>query len=117
MADPRLQELLTSLNGQHGILGCLLVTKDGSVLASSLPTGINVSLIGSLSATLFANNDISIQRMSRGNLQQMTLLTDQGILHFYETGGKFLVVLTARDQRINLEGLIKSVEERAKLLA
>jgi hypothetical protein len=54
--------------------------------------------------------------MNRGALAQMTLLTDQGILHFYETSGNFLVVLTAKGQRINLEGLIKSVEEQGKTL-
>ena len=113
MADAaQIQSLLTSLNGKHGILGCLLVARDGSVIASSLPAEVDVGMIGALSATLFSNNDVSIQRMNRGNLT----LTDQGILHFYETSGNFLVVLTAKGQRINLEGLIKSVEEQGKNL-
>ena len=111
------QSLLMSLNGKHGILGCLLVAKDGRVIGSSLPADIEVSMIGALSATLFSNNDVSIQRMNRGNLMQMTLLTDQGILHFLETNNHYLVVLTAKGQRINLEGLIRSVEEQGKSLA
>ena len=109
--------LLNSLNGKHGILGCLLVARDGTVLDSSLPPEVDVAMIGALSATLFSNNDVSIQRMNRGSLSQMTLLTDQGILHFYEASNHFLVVLTAKGQRINLEGLIKSVEEQGKSLA
>lgn len=113
----QVHNLLAALNGKHGILGCLLVARDGSVVASSLPAEVDVAMIGSLSATLFSNNDVSIQRMNRGNLTQMTLLTDQGILHFYETHGYFLVVLTAKGQRINLEGLIKSVEEQGKRVA
>lgn len=118
MADQaQIAGLLNSLNGKHGILGCLLVGRDGSVVASSLPPEVDIAMIGALSATLFSNNDVSIQRMNRGNLVQMTLLTDQGILHFYETSGHFLVVLTAKGQRINLEGLIRSVEEQGKSLA
>jgi len=118
MADAaQLHALLSSLNGKHGILGCLLVAKDGSVMASSLPAEVDIGMIGALSATLFSNNDVSIQKMNRGNLTQMTLLTDQGILHFYETNGHYLVVLTAKGQRINLEGLIRSVEEQGKTLA
>lgn len=117
MADQaQIAGLLNSLNGKHGILGCLLVGRDGSVVASSLPPEVDIAMIGALSATLFSNNDVSIQRMNRGNLVQMTLLTDQGILHFYETSGHFLVVLTAKGQRINLEGLIRSVEEQGKSL-
>lgn len=119
MADinDNVKQLVASLNGKHGILGCLLVARDGTVLCTSLPQDIEVSTIGALSATLFSNNDVSIQRMNRGALVQMTLLTDQGILHFIETAGHYLVVLTARGQRINLEGLIRSVEDQGKSLA
>lgn len=111
------QRKIAALNGKHGILGCLFVARDGTVIASSLPPEVDVAMIGALSATLFSNNDVSIQRMNRGNLVQMTLLTDQGILHFYEASGHYLVVLTAKGQRINLEGLIRSVEEQGKTIA
>lgn len=114
MADNgELGALLSSLNGKHGILGCLLVGGDGVVVSSSLPGDIDTATLGSLSATLFSNNDVSLQRMNRGALSQMTLLTDQGILHFCQLDGHYLVVLTAKGQRINLEGLIRSVEEQA----
>src|ERR1700733_4432156 len=118
MADTnQIQNLLLSLNGKHGILGCLLVARDGTVIGSSLPQEIDIATLGALSATLFSNNDVSIQRMNRGNLVQMTLLTEQRILPFYQVGGHFLVVLTAAGQRINLEGLIRSVEEQGSNLA
>lgn len=112
MADGDIEALLSSLNGKHGILGCLLVGGDGSLVSSSLPADIDTSTLGALSATLFSNNDVSLQRMNRGALTQMTLLTDQGILHFCQVDGHFLIVLTAKGQRINLEGLIRSVEEQ-----
>ncbi len=113
----QIQGLLNSLNGKHGILGCLLVSPEGGVASSSLPADIDVSTLAALSATLFSNNDVSIQRMNRGNLVQMTLLTDQGILHFYQVAGHYVVVLTAKGQKINLEGLIRSVEEQSSSLA
>jgi len=113
MADNgEIHAMLSSLNGKHGILGCLLVGGDGSIVSSSLPADIDNSTLGALSATLFSNNDVSLQRMNRGALSQMTLLTDQGILHFCQVDGHYLIVLTAKGQRINLEGLIRSVEEQ-----
>lgn len=112
----QIQALLAALNGKHGILGCLLVNSEGAVVSSSLPPEIDTATLGVLSATLFSNNDVSIQRMNRGNLIQMTLLTDQGILHFYSVLGHIIVVLTARGQRINLEALIRSVEEQGAAL-
>ncbi len=117
MADNgEIQALLSSLNGKHGILGCLLVGGDGSIVSSSLPADTDTSTLGALSATLFSNNDVSLQRMNRGALSQMTLLTDQGILHFCQVDGHYLIVLTAKGQKINLEGLIRSVEEQINTL-
>lgn len=113
----QIQALLAALNGKHGILGCLLVNPEGGIVSSSLPPDLDVGTLGALSATLFSNNDVSIQRMNRGNLVQMTLLTDQGILHFYSVLGHVLVVLTTKGQRINLEGLIRSVEEQGTALS
>ena len=113
----QIQSLLSGLNGKHGILGCLLVSPEGGVVSSSLPGDIDVGTLGALSATLFSNNDVSLQRMNRGALTQMTLLTDQGILHFYQVSSHYLVVLTAKGQRINLEGLIRSVEEQSASIA
>jgi predicted regulator of Ras-like GTPase activity (Roadblock/LC7/MglB family) len=112
MADSDIHALLSSLNGKHGILGCLLVGGDGSIVDSTLPEDIDTSTLGTLSATLFSNNDVSLQRMNRGALSQMTLLTDQGILHFCQVDGHYLVALTAKGSKINLEGLIRSVEEQ-----
>jgi predicted regulator of Ras-like GTPase activity (Roadblock/LC7/MglB family) len=112
----RVETVLNGMNGKNGILGCVLVARDGSVLSHSLPRDVDTAMIGALSATLFSNNDVSIQRMNRGNLTQMTLLTDQGILHFYETAGYIMVVLTSKGKRINLEGLIRGVDEQGKLV-
>jgi len=106
-----IQAQLQSLAGKYGILGCLLVSPDGAVIASSLPENMDQETMAAISATLFSNNDVSIQRMNRGNLMQMTLLTDQGVLHFLQSGSNILIVLTAPGQRVNLEGLIRSVEE------
>jgi predicted regulator of Ras-like GTPase activity (Roadblock/LC7/MglB family) len=112
------QNILTAMNGQHGILGCLLVSiADGRLLASSLPSDIDTGMIAALCATLFSNNRVSIRKMNRGDLAQMTLVTERGILHFYHTGPAVLVVLTARGQRVSLEGLLRLTEQQGQVLA
>ena len=112
------QSILSTMNGQHGILGCLLVsTADGRLLASSLPNDVDTGMIASLCATLFSNNSVSIRKMNRGDLAQMTLVTERGILHFYQAGTAVLVVLTARGQRVSLEGLLRLTEQTGQALA
>jgi predicted regulator of Ras-like GTPase activity (Roadblock/LC7/MglB family) len=114
----QIQSILAAMNGQHGILGCLLVsTADGRLLASSLPSDVDTGMIASLCATLFANNTVSIRKMNRGDLAQMTLVTERGILHFYQVGTAVLVILTARGQRVSLEGLLRLTEEKGKILS
>jgi predicted regulator of Ras-like GTPase activity (Roadblock/LC7/MglB family) len=110
MDSDRIRDLLSSLTGKHGILGCLFVGSDGSVVASTMPEEVDIAMISALSATLFANSAVSIQRMNRGNLVQMTLMTDQGTLHFYETSNHFLVILTTKGQQINFEAIIRRLD-------
>lgn len=110
------QEILDAMNGQHGILGCLLIAADGALIASSLPAEIDTAMIAALCGTLFSNNSISIRRMNRGDLAQMTLVTERGILHFYQVANAVLVVLTARGHKVSLEGLLRLVEERGRTL-
>lgn len=110
------QEILDAMNGQHGILGCLLIASEGALIASSLPAEIDTAMIAALCGTLFSNNSISIRRMNRGDLAQMTLVTERGILHFYQVANAVLVVLTARGHKVSLEGLLRLVEERGRIL-
>ncbi len=116
MNNSDIQSILSSLTNQKGILGCLLTTAEGEVVTSTLPENMDVKTTGVLATTLFSNNDISLRRMNRGNLIQMTLLTNQGILHFYQVGQNLLLVMTATGQQIDLEELITFVENTSKNL-
>jgi len=111
------QGILSAMNGQHGILGCLLIASDGGLIASSLPAEIDTAMIAALCSTLFSNNSISIRRMNRGDLTQMTLVTERGILHFYQVANVVLVVLTARGHKVSLEGLLRLVEDQGRTLS
>ena len=89
----------------------MLVNPEGSPVCSTLPAEIDSARLASITATLYSNNDVSIQRMNRGTLSQMTLLTNEGILQLHRIREHILVVFTAEGQQINLEGLIKVVED------
>jgi predicted regulator of Ras-like GTPase activity (Roadblock/LC7/MglB family) len=106
-----IQDKLDALTGREGIMGCMLVNSEGNSLYSTLPSEIDSARLSSITSTLYSNNDVSIQRMNRGNLTQMTLLTDAGVLHLYRINGHLLVVFTDAAKKIDLEGLLKAVEE------
>jgi predicted regulator of Ras-like GTPase activity (Roadblock/LC7/MglB family) len=111
-----IQDKLNALTGREGIMGCMLVSPEGGCMHSTLPTGIDAGRLASITATLYSNNDVSIQRMNRGSLTQMTLLTDTGILHLYQINRHLLVIFTAEEQKVDLEGFLKAVEEECSQL-
>ena len=74
MADAgEIQKLLSSLNGKHGILGCLLVSPEGGVVSSSLPGDIDVGTLGALSATLFSNNENPLKSSYQSRIELFTI--------------------------------------------
>jgi predicted regulator of Ras-like GTPase activity (Roadblock/LC7/MglB family) len=111
-----IQDKLNALTGREGIVGCMLVNPEGSSLHSSLPPEVDSARLASITSTLYSNNDVSIQRMNRGSLTQMTLLTDAGVLQFYRINKHLLVVFTDAQQKINLEQFLRLIEEECTQL-
>jgi predicted regulator of Ras-like GTPase activity (Roadblock/LC7/MglB family) len=106
--DPSAVVLLKKLLSQSHILGGLVVSPDGTVEYSELPPEADVHLIGALGATLFSNNNVTLQRMDRGSVMQMVLQTDQGLFMFHELDGRLLVILA--DSESNLPNLMRLIE-------
>jgi predicted regulator of Ras-like GTPase activity (Roadblock/LC7/MglB family) len=106
-----IQDKLDALTGREGVMGCMLVNAEGYSLYSTLPTEVDSARLASITSTLYSNNNVSIQRMDRGSLTQMTLLTDVGILHLYKVGTHLLVVFTDAAKKVDLGVLLQTVEE------
>lgn len=102
-----LDTLLADVNKVPGVLGSLIVGRDGLVITNTMPSDVDKDLVGALTSSLFANIDIQIKRMQRGLLKRLILETDVGLSILAQLEMGTMVVFTERD--VNLPNVLTAV--------
>jgi len=104
-----LDTLLVDINNIDGILGSIIVGKDGLVIANTLPENIDKDLIGALTSSLFSNIDVQTKKLGKGNLKRLTVQTDLGIFILTEIEMGTLVVLSKDNSKPNLSETFRAI--------
>lgn len=104
-----LDTLLVDINNVSGILGSIIVGKDGLVIANTMPDNIDKDLVGALTSSLFTNIDTQIKKMQKGNLKRLTVETASGLYILTEIEMGTLVVFGKEDSKVNLSDIYKSI--------
>ncbi|RYY00354.1 roadblock/LC7 domain-containing protein, partial [bacterium] len=104
-----LDTLLVDINNVSGILGSIIVGKDGLVIANTMPDNIDKDLVGALTSSLFTNIDTQIKKMKKGNLKRLTVETGSGVYILTEIEMGTLVVFGQEGQKVNLSDIYKSI--------
>jgi len=99
--------LLKNVNQINGISGSMLVSKDGLVLANSLPESIDPNLVSAVVSSMFTNIDVQSKRMQRGQLARFTLETDQESISLMQVdvNGEMLLILSQFGKDVDLNEL------------
>lgn len=92
-----------------GVIGSLLVGRDGLVVASTLLDEEDAEILGAMSAAVFGEIDKATKRIGVGTLVDSIIDAEQGSILMLEARDLILVVITQR--MVNL-GLVK-VEMRS----
>jgi len=104
-----LDTLLVDINNIDGIMGSIIVGKDGLVIANTMPPEIDKDLVGALTSSLFSNIDIQVKKLKRGPLKRLTVETDIGTYILTEIEMGTLVVFSQEDEKINLNQVFKAI--------
>ncbi|MFN4150377.1 MAG: roadblock/LC7 domain-containing protein, partial [Candidatus Sericytochromatia bacterium] len=104
-----LDTLLVDINNINGIMGSLIVGKDGLVIANTMPPDIDKDLVGALTSSLFSNLDGQIKKMKKGNLKRLTVETEIGTYVLTEIEMGTLVVFSDEEEKINLAEVFKAI--------
>jgi uncharacterized protein len=94
----------------EGVIGSLLVGKDGLVVASTLMDEEDAEILGAMSAAVFGEIDKATRRIGVGMLIDSIIDAEQGSILMLESRDLILVVITQR--MVNL-GLVKMEMRRA----
>jgi uncharacterized protein len=96
-------QILEGLNKTSGITGCMVVGKDGIVIAADLNTQVDEEAIGALAASITSNIQKSLERLNTSPLTQVTIEADNAKMFFSDAASiGLLVVIAEPDVNIGL---------------
>lgn len=105
-----MRKIVEDLIRVDGVIGSLLVGKDGLVVASTLLDSEDAEVLGAMSAAVYGEIDKSTKRIGVGTLVDAIIDAQQGSILLLEARDLILVVIT---QRVVNLGLIKMEMRRA----
>lgn len=105
-----MRKIVEDLIRVDGVIGSLLVGKDGLVVASTLLDSEDAEVLGAMSAAVYGEIDKSTKRIGVGTLVDAIIDAQEGSILLLEAKDLILVVITQR--LVNL-GLIKMEMRRA----
>ena len=105
-----MRRIVEDLIRVEGVIGSLLVGKDGLVVASTLMDEEDAEILGAMSAAVFGEIDKATKRIGVGMLMDTIIDAEQGSILLLESKELILVVIT--QWMVNL-GLVKMEMRRA----
>ena len=105
-----MRRIVEDLIRVEGVIGSLLVGKDGLVVASTLMDEEDAEILGAMSAAVFGEIDKATKRIGVGMLMNTIIDAEQGSILILEAKELILVLIT---QRIINLGLVKMEMRRA----
>lgn len=106
----RMRHIVEDLIRVEGVIGSLLVGRDGLVIASTLIEDEDAEVLGAMSAAVFGEIDKATKRIGIGTLVDAIIDAKDGSILLLEARDVILAVVTQR--MVNL-GLVKIEMRRA----
>jgi len=99
-----LTSVLTELNGTSAdIEASGIISTDGLMIASVLPSGMDEDRVGAMSAAMLSLGDRTAQELARGTLEQVLIKGDNGyVLMTYAGPESVLTVLAKPNAKLGL---------------
>jgi uncharacterized protein len=110
MKGQAMRRIVEDLIRVEGVIGSLLVGKDGLVVSSTLLDEEDAEILGAMSAAVFGEIDKATKRIGVGTLVDAIIDAKDGSILLLEARELILVVITQRT--VNL-GLVKMEMRRA----
>ncbi len=104
MRSDLLLSILSELNGTStDIEASGVISTDGLMMASVLPTNMDEDRVGAMSAAMLSLGDRTAQELSRGELEQILIKADKGyVLMTYAGREAILTVLAKPNAKLGL---------------
>jgi predicted regulator of Ras-like GTPase activity (Roadblock/LC7/MglB family) len=104
MREDVLKSVLSELNGTSAdIEASAVISTDGLMIASMLPTDLDPDRVGAMSAAILMLGDRTAQELSRGRLDQVLIKGEDGYVLLTHAGPQAVVtVIATSDAKLGL---------------
>lgn len=97
MRADMLTSVLTELNGTSAdIEASGVISTDGLMMASVLPSGLDEDRVGAMSAAMLSLGDRTAQELNRGDLEQVLIKGDSGYVLMTYAGEEAVLTVMAK---------------------
>ncbi len=108
-----MRKVLDSLNEVAGVLGSMVVTHDGLVVASSLSKALDRDIVAAVASTVVSKTLQALESAGFGALRRYDMKSTHGRMVFVDTGRAYLIVVTEKEIDIGPVGIeIQSASRR-----
>lgn len=106
-----MKEILESLNQEVGIIGCLVVTPDGMVVASALNPWLDEETVAALASHMIHSVQQAMALLGEHKTDRFFITSSYGRMLFFDIDIAYLVVVT--HQSIDIEQTLIAVKAAA----
>ena len=97
-----MRDTLVELNKLRGVQGCLLVGRDGILIASDLKVDVNDEAIGAVASSVLAAVGRALERMELGGFKRYVISGKSARIAMYRVGPTILMLLLDKDANLGL---------------
>ncbi len=109
-----MEEILRDLNKIEGIKGVAIVSSEGLIVNSFLPSSIDPDAVGGMCASSFRNSATTAKVLEAGKIKNMIIETDSDFIIFTPIGNGFLAIIS--DKSLNLGYLRIRIDKAVRQL-
>jgi len=109
-----MMDVLLELGERPGVLGCLVATTDGMVVASRLGNGLDEEAAAALVSSLLAGTLRLLKACGEPRMENLVLRASRGKILVTDLVNAYLVVVT--DRQLDLDQGLLDVESAARQL-
>ncbi len=107
-----MEEQLRKLNKIEGIRGSAIISDEGLMVMSLLPSDIDPDAVAGMCASNFRNSTTVAKMLNAGKTRRVIIETNTSLVSFANIGNGFLAVIT--EKNINLGLLLIRMDKAVK---
>ena len=94
--EEKLNSILVELNGSPDVEASAVITTDGLIMGSQLPSSVDEDRVGAMSAAMLSLGDRTAQELERGELNQVLVKGAKGYVLMIKSGEDAVLTVMAK---------------------